>query len=367
MRREESQAPPQSDSVPPKRPTRPPDKLHTPRPVVTLRDVARHVGAGTMTVSRALHKPEMVSAPLRAKILAAVEELGYIRNRFAGGLASGTARIVPVIIPTLLHPVYIPFLDGVYSVLSPRGYQVILGTTEYLSETEEHLVGAFLGSFPDALLISGVDHSVKTRQLLERSRVPLVEAMDLADHPIGMNVGFSHYKVGVAVADYFHQKGYKRIAYAGTRTEIDLRSVKRIAGFQQTLKDLGLPHHFIQRSDEPFSIGLGRRLLGDLLRLHPDTQAIFFANDDLAAGAIFECQRRGIRVPDQLAIMGFNDQDIAESMVPSITSIATPRRKIGELAAQLLVRQIENHPIEERQVDVGFSIVERETTAAVAT
>ena len=81
----------------------------------------------------------MVSGPLRAKILAAVEELGYIRNRFAGGLASGTARIVPVIIPTLLHPVYIPFLDGVYSALSPLGYQVILGTTQYLLETEEHL------------------------------------------------------------------------------------------------------------------------------------------------------------------------------------------------------------------------------------
>lgn len=349
-----------------KQPGHPAGKVGTPRPVVTLREVARHVGVGTMTVSRALHRPEMVSAPLRVKILAAVEELGYIRNRFAGGLASGTARIVPVIIPTLLHPVYIPFLDGVYSVLSPLGYQVILGTTEYLSQTEEHLVGAFLGSFPDALLVSGVDHSVKTRQLLERSRVPIVEAMDLADHPIGINVGFSHYKVGVAVAEYFHQKGYQRIAYAGTLTEIDLRSVKRITGFQQTLKDFGLPHHFIQRSNEPFSIGLGRKLLGDLLHQHPDIQAIFFANDDLAAGAIFECQRRGIRVPDQLAIMGFNDQDIAESMVPSITSIATPRRKIGELAAQLLVKQLENHPPEERQVDVGFNIVERETTAAVA-
>jgi LacI family transcriptional regulator, gluconate utilization system Gnt-I transcriptional repressor len=336
------------------------------RRVVTLRNVAQHAGVGTMTVSRALHKPEMVSASLRARILAAVEELGYIRNRFASGLASGTARIVPVIIPTLLHPVYVPFLDGVYSELAPLGYQVILGTTEYLLETEERLVKAFLGSFPDALLVSGVDHSVKTKQLLERSRLPIVEAMDLGDHPIGINVGFSHYKVGVAVAEYFRQKGYKRIAYAGTLTEIDLRSVKRIAGFQQTLKDFGLPHHFIQRSNEPFSIGVGRKLLTELLRQHPEIEAIFFANDDLAAGAIFECQRQGIRVPGQLAIMGFNDQDIAASMVPSITSIATPRREIGVLAAQLLVRRLEGRPPEERQVDLGFKIIERETTPAVA-
>ena len=354
------------DGGAPKSTDRPAEKPGAPHRVVTLRDVAQHAGVGTMTVSRALHKPEMVSGPLRAKILAAVEELGYIRNRFAGGLASGTARIVPVIIPTLLHSVYIPFLDGVYSVLSPLGYQVILGTTEYLLETEEHLVEAFLGSFPDALFVSGVDHSVKTKQLLERSRLPIIEAMDLTDHPIGINVGFSHYKVGVAVAEYFQQKGYKRIAYAGTLTEIDLRSVKRIAGFQQTLKDFGLRHDFIQRSNEPFSIGLGRKLLTDLLRQHPEIQAVFFANDDLAAGAIFECQRRGIQVPGQLAIMGFNDQDIAGSMVPSITSIATPRREIGELAAQLLVRRLEGHPLVERQVDVGFKIMERETTRPLA-
>jgi LacI family transcriptional regulator, gluconate utilization system Gnt-I transcriptional repressor len=337
-----------------------------PRKVVTLRDVAQHAGVGTMTVSRALHKPEMVSDQLRAKILASVKELGYIRNRFAGGLASGTARIVPVIIPTLRHPVYIPFLEGVYSVLSPLGYQVILGTTEYLLDVEEHLVEAFLGSFPDALIVSGVDHSMKTKELLEKSGLPIVEAMDLADHPIGINVGFSHYKVGVAIAEFFQQKGYKRIAYAGTLTEIDLRSVKRILGFQQTLKDFGLPHYFIQRSNEPFSIGLGSKLLGELLEQHPDIQAIFFANDDLAAGAIFECQRRGIRVPDQLAIMGFNDQDIAESMVPSITSIATPRRQIGELAAQLLVRGLDGRPLKERRTDVGFKIIERETTRADA-
>ena len=100
-----------------------------PRKPVTLSDVARHVGVGLMTVSRALRKPEMVSDPLRAKILKAVDELGYFRNRVASGLASGTARLVPVVVPTLLHSVYIPFLEGVYSVLAEHGYQIILSTT----------------------------------------------------------------------------------------------------------------------------------------------------------------------------------------------------------------------------------------------
>ena len=333
-----------------------------PRKAVTLGDVARHVGVGLMTVSRAIRKPEMVSEPLRAKILLAIDELGYVRNRVASGLASGTARLVPVVIPTLLHSVYVSFLEGVYSVLTQHGYQVLLATTEYHVSAEDQLVEALLGWFPDGLFLSGVDHSARTMSLLKRAPIPVVEVMDLSDSPIGINVGFSHYKVGVAVAEYFYRKGYRQIAYAGTLTEIDLRSVKRIAGFQQTLKDYGLPYHFIQRSNEPFSIALGGKLLNELLQQHPNIQAIFFANDDLAAGALFECQRRAIRVPDQLAIMGFNDQEIARSTIPTITSVRTPRREIGQVAAQMLIDDSQGRPPAERQVDLGFTIVEREST-----
>jgi LacI family gluconate utilization system Gnt-I transcriptional repressor len=336
------------------------------RKAVTLGDVAQHVGVGTMTVSRALHRPAMVSETLRAKILKAVDELGYVRNRVASGLASGTARLVPVVIPTLLHPVYIPFLEGAYSVLAQHGYQIILSTTEYQVSAEDRLIEALLGWFPDGLFLSGVDHSARTMSVLKRVHIPIVEVMDLSDSPIGINVGFSHYKVGVAVAEYFYQKGYRQIAYAGTMTEIDLRSVKRIAGFQQTLKDYGLPYHYIQRSNEPFSIALGGKLFNELLLQQPDIQAVFFANDDLAAGALFECQRRGIRVPEQLAIMGFNDQEIASSTIPTITSVRTPRREIGQIAAQMLVDHLQSRPPAERQVDLGFKIIERASTQAAA-
>ena len=329
---------------------------------VTLSDVARHVGVGPMTVSRALRTPEMVSVRLRSRILKAVDELGYLRNRVASGLASGTARLVPVIIPTLHHSVYVPFLEGLYSVLPQAGYQILLGTTEYLVDQEEKLVSALLGWFPDGLLLSGVDHSARTRKMLERVQIPVVEVMDICENPIDINIGFSHYQVGVAVAEYLSRKGYREVAYAGTLTEIDFRSVKRIAGFQETLKVRGFSHHLIQRSTEPSSIALGCKLLDELLRNYPGVRAIFFANDDLAAGALFECQRRGIRVPDELAIMGFNDQEIASAVVPTITSVATPRREIGLAAARMLIAELSGKSVAERRVDTGFEIIEREST-----
>jgi LacI family gluconate utilization system Gnt-I transcriptional repressor len=329
---------------------------------VTLSDVARHVGVGPMTVSRVLRTPEMVSYHLRRRILKAIDELGYVRNRVASGLASGTARLVPVIIPTLHHSVYVPFLEGLYSVLPQAGYQILLGTTEYLVDQEEQLVGALLGWFPDGLLLSGVDHSVRTRKMLERVQIPVVEVMDISENPIDVNIGFSHYQVGVAVAEYLSRKGYREIAYAGTLTEIDFRSVKRIAGFQETLRNRGLSDQLIQRSREPSSVALGSNLLDKLLRKTPGVQAIFFANDDLAAGALFECRRRGIRIPDDLAIMGFNDQEIASAVVPTITSVATPRREIGILSARMLLAELRGQPLAERRVDTGFEIIEREST-----
>jgi len=98
------------------------------------------------------------------------------------------------------------------------------------------------------------------------------------------------------------------------------------------------------------------------LEKHPTIEAIFFGNDDLAAGALFECQRRGIKVPEQLAIMGFNDQEISRSTIPAITSVWTPRLETGQLAAQMLLEALHGRTPAERRVDLGFKIIQRESS-----
>lgn len=328
----------------------------------TLSDVAQRAGVGTMTVSRAINKPEMVSPELRERIQQAVEELGYIPNKVAGGLASGKALSIPVILPTFYHSVYVPLLEGLYSVLPAEGYQILLGTTEYRVDKEEQLVSAFLGWWPDGMILAGVDHSERTCNMLAQAQIPVVEVMDLSENPLELNVGFSHYQVGVAVVEYLAAKGYRRIAYAGTLTEVDFRSVRRINAFQQTLRKLGLPHHYIERSTKPSSFALGKEMLNNLLVRHPEVDAVFFANDDLAAGALFECQRRGIAVPSQLALMGFNDQEIAAQVNPALTSVWTPRYEVGRRAAEMLLMRLRGQKLVAKQVDVGFKITERAST-----
>jgi LacI family gluconate utilization system Gnt-I transcriptional repressor len=122
----------------------------------------------------------------------------------------------------------------------------------------------------------------------------------------------------------------------------------------------------IQSLNEAASIGLGRQLLSGVLEKYPKTDPIFFGNDDLAAGALFECQRRSIRVPERIAILGFNDLEIASEVTPAISSIATPRREIGRLAGELLVAQMEKRsPSRKRSIDLGFHQVERASTKAI--
>lgn len=328
-----------------------------------MKDVAHDLGVGMMTVSRALNKPHLVAEPLRTRILEAVARIGYVQNRAASGLASGGVPLIPVILPTLHHSVYVPLLDGLYSVLPQAGFEILVSCTEYLVGTEETLVTNLLGWNPRGIILSGIDHTPSTVARLKQAKIPVVEVMDTGGIPVDRSVGFSHEAVGITAANYLASLGRRSIAYIGTLAELDSRSVRRIHGFQNALKTQGLPEGLVESSDGPSSIGLGRQLLIRLLERQPGTDAIFFGNDDLAAGALFECQRRSIKVPEQIALLGFNDLEIASEVTPAISSIATPRREMGRLAGELLISHFEGKTASvERSIDLGFRLIERGTT-----
>ena len=335
----------------------------------TMRDVAQRAGVSSITVSRVLREPDKVSTHLRQRILSAVEELGYFANQVASGLASGASRVVPVLIPTLSAPLFVPFLNGVRAELEPRGYEVLLGTTEYREEVETRLIATFLGWFPAGLIVAGVDHSPVTRLRLKNavgSGVPVVEYMELSDSPIDINVGFSHRAAGDAAARFFAAQGRRHIAYAGTLGSVDKRGARRVEGFQKALHSLCLPSHYVHLSEEPFSFSVGGRVFAQLLDAHPMIEAVFFANDDMAAGALGEAKRRGILVPRDIAMMGFADYEVASVMSPAISSINVNPLEMGRIAARALLKRLDGAPPAEGTIDTGFQIIERDTTGSAA-
>ena len=331
---------------------------------VTLAEVAARAGVGTMTASRAISQPEMVSAALRARVDQAVAELGYVPNRAARALASARSKVIVVLVPSLSNAVFTDVLAGIQDALEPDGYQILIGNTRYSDAEEEKLLNTYLQSSPDGILLSGLTHSRQVSELLASSKLPIVSMMDLAGTPDGesggMSVGFSQLQAGYTMTRYLLDKGYRRIGFMGAQR--DERTLKRLEGYRRALQEADCYDPRLETMvADPSTIALGAELLGRMLSSTPDCDAIFCCNDDLAQGAIFQCQRRGIAVPRQLAICGFNDLPVSAWMNPSVTTIATPRYRVGFEAAQLLRAVIRGETPPATRIDLGFTLMARES------
>lgn len=327
---------------------------------VTLADVAKRAGVAAMTASRAITQPDLVSSELRNRVEQAVRELGYVPNRAARALASAQSKVIAVLVPSLSNAVFTDVLAGIQDVLDADDYQLLIGNTRYSDAQEEKLLSVYLQSNPDGVLLSGLKQSKRVQQMLQGSRVPTVSMMDLSDDPQQMSVGFSQQQAGFTITRYLLDKGYRKIGFIGA--QLDERTLKRLDGYRQALGAAGL--HEARREllvKDPSTIALGAELLGRMLAVAPDCDAVFCCNDDLAHGAIYQCQRRGIAVPAQLAVCGFNDLPASAWMNPSVTTIATPRYRIGFEAATLLRSVIRGETPAATHVDLGFTLMARES------
>ncbi|ALK99072.1 transcriptional regulator [Massilia sp. WF1] len=327
---------------------------------VTLSEVAARAGVGTMTVSRAINQPELVSAALRARVEEAVAALGYVPNRAARALASSQSKVIVVLVPSLSNAVFTEVLAGIQDALEKDDYQILIGNTRYSDAEEEKLLNIYLQSNPDGVLLSGLTHSKQVTKILASSKLPVVSMMDLGSSPDALSVGFSQLEAGYTMTRYLIDKGYKRIGFMGAQR--DERTLKRAEGYRRALQEAGLYDPQLETMvADPSTIALGAELLGRMLSVTPDCDAIFCCNDDLAQGAIFQCQRRGIAVPGRLAICGFNDLPVSAWMNPSLSTIATPRYRVGFEAAQLLRAVIRGETPALTRVDLGFTLMARES------
>jgi len=306
----------------------------------TLEQVAALAGVSIMTASRALSQPQLVSEATRAKVEHAVGELGYVPNRAARALASAQSNVIVVLVPSLSNAVFPAVLDGIHEAVGPSRYQLLIGNTHYSDAEEEKLLRVYLQSNPDGILLTSITHSPPVAQMLASSRVPVVSMMDLASGPDALSVGFSQHDAGMEMTRHLIGKGY--------------RQAMQEAGLADSRLEIMVP--------APSTIALGAELMEQMLAKAPDCDAVFFCNDDLAHGAIYYCQRRGIPVPERVAICGFNDLPASELMVPSLTTIDTPRYRIGFEAASLLLQVIAGKAPEQKRIDLGFTLRQREST-----
>ncbi|GGX98223.1 GntR family transcriptional regulator [Litchfieldella qijiaojingensis] len=320
----------------------------------TLDDVAKEAGVSSITVSRVLNSPDSVREATRLKVEAAIERVGYVRNMVAGSLASASSRFIAVIVPSLSNVVFIEVIQGLQATFEKYGYQILLGNTDYNMQRETELVNTFLGWSSSALVTTGLRHEESCTSLLKRWQKPVVEIMELGD-AIDLNVGLSHYDAGHCMAHYLLEQGYRRIVYAGTQMDGNYRARLRYEGHRDRLAKAGVEAPLLEWAPAS-DFELGGHALERVLERYPDTQAVHFADDVLATGAILHATRLGIRVPGDIAVCGFTGLPIGQAISPRLTTISSPREAIGRIAAEQVIARIEGRPLDADQVDVGFEL-----------
>jgi LacI family gluconate utilization system Gnt-I transcriptional repressor len=325
---------------------------------ITLHDVARLAGVSPITASRAINKPEQVSAELLKRVEDAVARTGYVPNRMAGGLASARSKLIAAVVPSTVISVFNETVEALNNTLFDAGYQLMLGQSAYSTEREELLLDAVIGRRPDGIFLAGVLQPGKGRSKLLASGIPVVESWDLTPTPIDMLVGFSHADIGLAVARYFISKGRKQLAVIRAGDE---RADRRAVAFNQAAIAAGLPEPYVVNVGGERSIKSGRQAMANILEGAPNTDAIFCSSDLLALGVLTEARAHNISVPKQVAVMGFGDVPFVADMLPALSTVRINGNKIGQLAAQYLMSRAEGDSIAEPIVDVGFSIIERDT------
>ncbi|GGF81116.1 substrate-binding domain-containing protein [Alteromonas lipolytica] len=318
----------------------------------SLQDIADQLGITKMTVSRYFRTPEKVAPATREKIAQAVKQSGYIHNRAPALMSKALSRTVGVVIPSLSNQVFSALVDGIETITNAEAFDILLAHSGYDPHIEERKIEMLLSYQVDGLILCETEHTERTRTMLKQAGIPVVECMELPESPLDMVVGLDHKAAAFDAVSRMIKSNKRRIVYLAAR--LDRRTMLRQQGYEQAMWEAGLTPQIVAT---PFqsSFSQGGSLLKQALDTFDRLDGIFCTNDDLAVGAMQFCQNAGIRVPDDLAVMGYNGLDIGLTMQPPLTSVVTPRQAIGIKSARLIIDVINGKPRKEKLFDLGFS------------
>lgn len=338
---------------------------------VTLQDVAAAAGVTSITVSRFLREPAVVAPDTAERIRTALAKTGYVPNKQAGLLASGVSNVVAALLPNLANSIFAETAQGLSDGLQAAGFELLIASTGYSLEREEHQLRALLGWHPAAIVVTGRRHSPGALKLLANAKAAGTPVIEIWDHhppepgarrTSFTQIGFNHDEVGRAMAEHLLRAGHRHLAYVDSGVAEDYRAHERGMAFAATVQAAGGTAAVVA-APAGDAFDAGRQVLGDLVRAGPPAlTAAAFANDHLASGALLEAARLGVAVPQRVALLGFGDFAIARQLSPSLSSVQLPRHAIGQHTAKALLDALRlGKPAV--PASLGWSLVVRGSTA----
>lgn len=327
-------------------------------------EVAKRAGVSTATVSRVLTNAAVVAPATRKKVMAAVERLGYVPNAAAKNLRMLRTRKLLVTVPDISRPLFSLILQGIEDSANREGYSVLLGDTQYDQGREERYAAMLYQKEADGLIFLGRKLSKGVESFVRATRAsgaPVVNALGFTPQLGIPSVQIDNAAAGAAAMDHLYRLGHRRIGLV-TGPALSFVSAERLRGAMAHAKTQRAQRNVVVMNGD-FSVESGV-VAGDRLLAHKDPPtAIFCFNDEMAMGVLHTARRRGLRVPDDVSIVGVDDIRYARYADPPLTTVAQPMREMGEHAVRVLLGILNGGQKPQDCVRLPHTLVVRASTA----
>ncbi len=326
----------------------------------TIRDVARLAGVSVATASRVLSKSVYPVAPeVRHRVLQAAQELDFTPNAFARGLSKRSCHLIGLVVPNIREPFFLEIGRGSEDMISRYGYMLILCNTDRELDRERRYLEELRALRAGVILVGRSGYSDELLQELASHPAPVVT---IGRHQIPCSsVQLDNLQGAVDATSHLIGMGRRRIAFIGGPCSSS-SAVDRLEGFRRAMEQHGLPVEKRLVIESDYSLEGGAQAMARLLEAGDPPEALFAANDPMAIGAMRRARDHGLRVPQDLAIVGFNDVPIAAFVDPPLTTIHLPLNRIGGIAAELLLRQLQDPTAQPTTIQIKGELVVRGST-----
>lgn len=305
---------------------------------LTIVDIAREAGVSTATVSRVINAPQRVNAKTKKQVETVIERTGYVLDGSAMSLASNKTSTIGLVIPTITNSIYASSTQAIQEAAQASGYTVLLGISNFSPDDESRLIRKFAVRRVDGLILTGGDRPDSDYRLLEANRIPYVVTWKIASEAEPRpSVSFDNYVAGRLAMEHLLDLGHRRIGLICGRSDVNDRARERRRAYEEALAEVGL---IVSRElvfERDFEFVEGRAAMHRMLAEPEPPTAVFCANDIQAIGALRECLESGLRVPDDISIIGFDDLPVAQYTEPQLTTVRVPAKRMGYDAARLLI------------------------------
>ena len=309
--------------------------------IPTLDDVAHAAGVSTATVSRCLNEKQKVTPATRARVMAAVESLGYTPNFNARAMAAKQSHTIGAIIPTMENAIFARGLQAFQETLHEKGYNLLVSSSAYQPELEAQQIRELVARGADGLLLIGYERADTVYEYLARRGIPTVLAwasMQDKDYP---SVGFDNRAAMRVLADRVIGMGHQRLAVISGITDGNDRAKERLLGIKDSWSAHGFHLDDLPIIETPYGTENGAMAFAELMQADEKPTVIMCGNDVLAAGVISKARDLGIDIPNDVSVTGFDDIELAKHVYPALTTVHVPHREMGRIAASSLVSLIE--------------------------